>query len=148
MGEKMKGIDWQRLVVVSSMHGERYLGSVSWTVSDPKKYLEERGQAGLPIRLHDVRNLLGQVSPRVDAEGKLAGFSRMMVLLPLEMINGPLPELYVIPSSWYFPGENGDECKKLVTKMIEEAAEAEIRASATAAGLHLVTGPLPPGQKS
>lgn len=145
----MKDIDWERLVVVTAVHGERCLGWVPQEPNlDPKKYLEERGQAGLPIKLQDVRNLVSQTTPSVDTRGNIVGLSKMLMLLPIDLFNGPLRELHVIPSSWYFPGDNSDDCKKQVVDLIEQAVETETRLSATAAGLHLVGGPLPPPRKT
>lgn len=141
----MSDINWPNLVVVAATHGEKFLGWVPNDVGDPKRYLEERGRAGLPIRLQDVRNLVGQATPSVSRQGDIVGISKMLVLMPIDMLNGPLPAHNVIPSSWYFPTENGDECKKLVEDLLKQAVETEARLSAAAAGLHLA-GAIP-GQR-
>lgn len=142
MGAKMSDINWERLAVIVAMHGEKFMGWVPEECGDPKKYLEERGQAGRPARLQDVRNLIGQASPNVDRQGNILGIQKLLLLMPVDMLNGPLPEHNIIPSSWYFPGENGDACKKQIEELLTHAVETEARLTAAAAGLHLA-GSLP-----
>jgi hypothetical protein len=140
MGE----INWERLVVVTAVHGEKYLGWLACEDIDPKKYLEEHGQAGSPITLQDARNLVSQAQSNVDHQGNVLGVSRFLLLMPIDVLNGPLPSLQVIPSSWYFPGENGDDCKKKIGSLLSQAVEQEARLSAAAAGLVAPVLPLRP----
>lgn len=138
----MSDINWERLVVVTAIHGEKYLGWVPSEIEDPKKYLDEHGWETRPVVLTDVRNLIGQASPNVSPQGKLLGFSKVMLLMPLDLLDGPIARYHILPSAWYFPGEHGDDCKKHVEELLHQAVENEAQMSARSAGLHLA-GTLP-----
>jgi hypothetical protein len=135
----MTDINWERLVVVVALHGEKYLGWIPAELGDPKKYVEERGLEGKPIRLEDSRNLIGQASPKLDSRGNLAGFTKFMLLMPLDTLNGPMPSIYILPSSWYFPGDHGEVSRRQVEELLKHAVETEDQMKAAAAGLHLAS---------
>lgn len=135
----MSDIDWKRLVIVAAVHGEKYLG---WLPDEPlaRDFLE-RGPKGGPIKLLDVRNLIGQSSPQIGPGGTVMGFTRLLLLMPIDTTVGPVPELYVIPSTWYFPGDHGDEAKEQIKNLLKHAVDGEERMRARMVGIHL------PGQQ-
>lgn len=129
-------VNWERIVVVAAVHGEKFIGWVPEDVGDPKKYLEKHGAERTPITLQDVRNLVGQASPNLDANGNILGVSKLLLLMPIDMFNGPLFNHHVVPSSWYFPAEN-EKCKRKIEELLHHAVETEARLSAAEAGIHL-----------
>jgi hypothetical protein len=130
----MNDIDWKRLVVVTASHGERYLGFVSQEIEDPVAYLDSHATALTPIRLYQVRNLVSQIQPSSDAKGRVV-IGRLLLLVPVDMMKGAMDSHRMIPSSWYFPVENGEDCQKRVREILKNAEDSELRASAVEAGL-------------
>lgn len=134
----MNDINWERLVVVTAVHGEKYLGWIPLTIENPKQYLTDCAQNRLTVQLQDVRNLISQISENQR------GVSKVTLLMPIDMVEGPLEHLDVVPSSWYFPGETGgDGHKKKIEDLLEFSVENETRMKAKAVGLHL-TSQMPP----
>jgi len=131
----MSDIDWTKLVVVTALHGEKCLGWLPEEIKDPKAYLEEKVTKGEPIVLHEARNLIGQVSPSYDqSTGKLMGIGRMILLTPFDALIGPLPSLFLIPSTWYFPGEF-EHVRAKVEGLLRQAVEFETSLAAAEAGI-------------
>jgi hypothetical protein len=130
----MDNFDWKRLVVVTAVHGEKSLGWLPETVDDPVAHLIEHTTNKTPITLHEARNLVGQASPSYDQSGKLMGIGRMLMLLPIDALTGPLPTQYVIPSTWYFPGEF-PQVRKKIEGLLRQAVELETGIAASDAGI-------------
>jgi len=83
----MNEIDWKRLVVVTATHGEKYLGYVPLEVEDPTAYIDEHATAITPVRLCGARNLVSQVQPNIDERGRMVGMGRVLLLMPIDMLN-------------------------------------------------------------
>jgi hypothetical protein len=132
----VEDLDWTRLIVVTAVHGEKCLGFLPEDVGDPKKYVEDRAGQKLPITVHEARNMLGQATPGFDKEGRLIGVRTLTMLLPIDMLTGPMPEHNIIPSSWYFPGDHA-HVKEKVTLLIHQAVELETRMAAEAANIRI-----------
>lgn len=133
----MRDIDWERLVVVVAIHGEKFLGWVPPECEHQEKYMKDAAQSGGPVRLLNARNLVGQCNPSVDASGNVIGIQKLLLLMPIDGHNGPLSEYYVVPSSWYFPKNTGEYGQVKISGLLEHALEMEARMTAAAAGLHV-----------
>jgi len=132
----MKDLNWDRMAVVTALHGEKYLGWIPEEMGDPKKYLDENCTAGKPVVIHDARNLMGQAQPNIDARGNILGISKMLLLMPIDAMNGPLPVINVISSTWYLVPEN-DSVRKKFEELLNASVETEARLSASDAGIHI-----------
>lgn len=137
--------NWERLVVVTAVHGEKYMGWIPEEKGDPKKYMDDSRSNSLPIVLLEVRNYLSQAQPNVDPSGRVTGVAKMQVLLPLDMFPGALKKMSVLASAWYFPSDD-PRCKKPISDLLEGARRNEKMNSAIAAGITPagVLGKLPP----
>ena len=136
-------IDYDRLVIVASLHGEKFIGYVPPGMElSPQEYMRSAATANQPVTLHEVRTLLSQPQMRRLESGEeiIAGF---VAVLPFEFMLGATEELWVRPSSWYFPADNEDskkEIEALLTKAeLSEKKLAAVR-SAMEAGLSVPTG--------
>lgn len=132
----MKDINWSRLAVVTAIHGEKFVGWIPEEAGDPKKYLDEHGLAGKPIELQDVRLLVGQATPSIDQRGNIVGISKMLLMMPIDVMNGPMTLMHIIPSVWYLVPEN-EAIQKKIEDLLNNSVETEARLSAADAGLHL-----------
>lgn len=134
--------DWDRMVIITALHGERFHGWVPEDKGDPNEYLNACNKEGVAAELHKVRNLIGHKEPKTDQMGNFIGMATMMTLMAIDMFPGPLDIYHVIPSGWYFPG-SVEGAKKPMMALLENAEQNEVRNSAIAAGIHPATGPLP-----
>jgi hypothetical protein len=130
----MTEIDWERLVVVTAKHGEKFVGTLPEQEDDPKKYIEDRTYEHGPIELSNVRVLAVQTRAIADSRGQPVGIQRAPLLLPMDVLNSPAQSVHIVPSTWYFPVENR-EAKDNLAGLIHQAEEMEARASAEAAGI-------------
>jgi hypothetical protein len=106
--------EFSHLAIVTSQHGEKYLGYISASESNPSLYVEECVKNNQPIRLFEVRLFVTQVTPEVSKEtGQLLGVKAFAALLPVDVFAGAMESLYVRPSSWYFANEVPSLKKKL-----------------------------------
>jgi len=140
----MKDMNWDRLVVITAIHGEKFQGWVPPHVEYPKEYLQDCSKNHIAAEIHNVRNLVALKDPRTDAAGNFIGMANMMSLMAIDMFPEALPIYFVIPSSWYFPGEN-EGAKKPMKALLENAEQNEVRNRAIAAGIH-TAGPVPGGR--
>lgn len=121
-------LDFERLVVVTASHGEKFLGEVP-DGKDPQDYLENES-----IILHNVRLLATQHQPKMDARQNIVGVAVLTALLQVDMFPGPVPVMRLHPSSWYFPTENEEAVNKL-KQLIDRAEANETKNRAQDAGL-------------
>lgn len=101
---------YDNFVVVTSNHGDKYAGwlKVAPTGSIKEKHLKSdedlmicASECNSPVVLYDARQLFSNVVPQPTKKGMT--LSRMVLLVPIDSNSGPISELYVVPSSWYFP---------------------------------------------
>lgn len=140
--------DWERLVVVTATHGEKYMGWIPKSKGDPREYMDISRQKNLPVELEEVRNYLSQIQPNTDRAGRVTSMGKMQILVPIDMFPGALKRLSVLASSWYFPSDDPN-CKKPVGSILEGARRNETVNQAVAAGITPAGGlgglPPPPG---
>jgi hypothetical protein len=135
----MSTFDWDRLVVVSATHGEKFMGEIPPEENDPEEYLDHCLRTSTPVELHRVRNLISQVQPQVGARGQLEGMGRILLLMPIDMMSGPLSVMKLQVSSWYFPKDS--ECKRKIDELYAHAEKNEMAMMAQEAGLTLAGTP-------
>jgi hypothetical protein len=123
--------DFNRIVVVTAQHGEKFLGWVPKGVV-PGEYLEKPS-----IVLHDVRLLATQQQPKLNAAQQVVGMSVLIALLQIDMFPGPVPTMHLHPSSWYFPFEN-PKTEKKIKQLIDAAEQNEKVNQAIEAGVHVL----------
>lgn len=142
--------NWEQLVVVTAVHGEKYLGWIPKDKGDPKKYMNDSRRNNVPVVLTEVRNYLSQTQPSADRAGRVTGWQKMHILLPLDMFTGPMKKMSVMASAWYFPKDNPDSARA-VEELLEGARKNEAINQAVAAGITPAGGmiglPPPPGAK-
>lgn len=131
----MNETDWNHLIVISSLTGERYMGWIR--EEDPREYVAEKAKLNEPVEVSDARLLISQVQPNIGPGGRVLGFAKMVLLMPIDVLNGPLPTHNVLASSWYFPKDTGGTRRKF-EELLRQAEESEQQLSAADAGL--VTG--------
>lgn len=125
--------NWERLVVVTAVHGEKYLGWISKDKGDPRKYMDDSRKNNRPVVLTEVRNYLSQAQPQVS-QGRVTGMAKLQVLMPPDMFPGALKKMSVLASAWYFPSDD-PSCEKPIAEMLEGARQNEKMNSAIAAGI-------------
>lgn len=132
----MEELDLTRWVVVTSNHGEKYVGQIPPDEKDGRTYFYTSVEHGWPVRLHGARLMLSQYG--AGPEGLSSGIQTMVAFIPIDLADGPLEEINLIPSSWYFPPTNPDIIDKF-TRLLKAAEEAEEsnrqRMSAARAGI-------------
>jgi hypothetical protein len=83
----MSEIDWERLVVVTAKHGEKFVGMLPTLDVSPKKYIEDKAYEHGPVELSGVRVLAIQTRAVADARGQPVGIQRTPLLLPMDVLN-------------------------------------------------------------
>ena len=118
-------IDWDRLVIVAAMHGEKYIGFLPREVEDPDEWMRELGRTNQPVLLHHVRTILSQpqVQKLPNGQQVIAG---LVAVLPFEFNPGPAEELWVRASSWHFPIVN-EKSQEKIMRLLEKAEESEVQ---------------------
>jgi len=116
-------IDWNRLVIVASMHGEKYIGFVPESRESSQDYMYTQARENRPVCLYGVRTLISQPQMQKLPNGQqvIAGF---VAVIPFEFNPGPAEELWVRASSWHFP-VNNPESQAKVEKLLKRAEESE-----------------------
>ena len=99
--------DFDRIVVVTAQHGEKFIGWVP-EGEDPAKYMESP-----TVLIKNARLLATQQQPKFDARQNVVGVSVLVAMIPIDMFPSAMPNLRVHPSSWYFPFENRETEKKI-----------------------------------
>lgn len=132
--------DIARIVIVTAQHGEKYLGHIPAEVPDPIAYVRDKAADGKPIMLEEVLLLASQLQTETDARGAIKSVGRFNLLVSVDLVEGALSKLNVIPSAWYFISENpGSE--KVLDELIQvskrNAEEAARVSSAIKAGIEL-----------
>jgi hypothetical protein len=112
-------LDLTRWAIVSSTHGEKYIGNIPGDVENGAEYFNSAAKAKTPVRLQNVRLLLTRYG--AGAAGIGAGLQTVVALLPIDLCDGPLEEINVVPSSWYSIPTTTDVVSKL--KRLLDAAE-------------------------
>lgn len=132
--------NWDRMIVVTAVHGERVHGWLREDLSpeaikDFDMYMQVCCANRTPVSILNARNLVGQKDVRVDPRGNIAAIVPMMALMPIDMFIGPMEEYFVVPSSWYFPGRT-EKSKEIMDRLLRAAEDVEVRNRAAAAGIH------------
>ena len=134
----MNDQDFNRTVVVTASHGEKYLGFIPMDVTEsPQVYVEKLAMNRTPIVLENVRILMGQMTARQDAKGSVIGVQTFIALMPIDVFSGPVGKFHTLVSSWYFPSEN-PETRKKIERLIDAAEKNEQCNKAVEAGLHVL----------
>lgn len=134
----MNEIDWDRLVVVTATHGEKLLGFIPEHITDPHKYIEDRTYEHGPIELKNARILLAQMHPSLDPRGRPVGVAKLFLPMTIDLAVGPVSSYFLVPSSWYFPGED-KVVKKRMTEVLRQAETNESQMAAEDAGIIAAT---------
>jgi len=108
-------IDWDKLVVAKDISGAQYIGDIV-------------SETNFTVVMRNVRQLETATNPQIDQRtGAVMGFSKSMALMPVDMFDGPMPELTISVASLYFPGKN-KEAKRQVQNLVDTAERNEVMA--------------------
>jgi len=128
----MKELDLTRWVIVTSNHGEKFVGQIPEGVRSNHEYFIQASNHHTPVTLHNVRLMLAQYG---SPQGNLAaGIQCMVAFIPIDMNEGPVEELHVVPSSWYFP-ETVPSVVNKFKRLLSAAEDSETRNRARQAGI-------------
>jgi hypothetical protein len=138
---------FERLVVMTAQHGEKFFGWVAHPTEDPEQYIESRIAEKKPVLLEDARLLVSQLQVMNDSRGNPV-LNNMMLLMPLDSFVSGVENLWVYPSSWYFP-KNNEKCQGKIKDLFRACLEMEL--AKAAAEMNLVIPGLkanlpPPGR--
>ena len=141
-----KEIEWEGMVVVTTMHGEKFLGWIPGGMT--REAWEKAADASVnkTVELQNVRTMLAQIT-QIKAQnnadpraGKLAVF---LALMCIDAFSGPAESMKIRASTWYFPVDN-PSCRKQFARLIKDAESNEMIGRANAAGIHTAGGNVPP----
>lgn len=118
----MEELNLTRWVVVTSQHGEKYVGMIPEHVENAAQYFIEAVEKRQPVALHNARLMLAHYGAQ---GGNLnAGIQTMVAFIPIDLSDGPMEEINVVPSSWYFPPTSPSVISKF-KRLIKAAEDAE-----------------------
>lgn len=120
-----EGIDPERLVVVTTTFGEKFVGHI------PPYWLVEANQT---LELSNVRSLVSRI--QITDRNSSSGVTSMSFVVPIDLASTALPKLWVIPSSWYFPKDTPDILDKILS-LLDLCIKNEVRFKAKDAGIVL-----------
>ncbi len=128
-------LNYQRVVIVSSYHGEKYLGEVEGT-ENPHQVMDKAASEKGSVALKNARLLISQMRMNQTGGGQVQSIANMILLVPIDMSPGALEKINVMPSSWYFPISTPSIQKK-IEELIQGAEDNEKVNSAIESGLHI-----------
>ena len=134
----MEELDLTRWVIVMSNHGEKYVGQVPEDTftngghGSAHAYLQYAVKNHEPIALHNARLMLAQYG----MGGQEGGIQTMVAFVPIDLADGPMEEIHVVPSSWYFPPTVPAVIDKF-KRLLKAAEDAEDANRMRQSGLHL-----------
>lgn len=137
----MSELAFEKIVIVASMHGEKFFGTLPDHVEDPDKYFSEAINQNKPVIIENVRIMLSQCGAVTRADGSMGGIQTTVALIPIDLADGPMEKIHVRPSSWYFPSEVLN-IRESVTRLLKQAEDGELRNRAIRSGLS-VAGDMP-----
>jgi len=135
--------DKKRAVIVTAQHGEKYFGHLPKGVTDSVSYVEKKVADKQPIELHEVMLLASQLQTDTDPRGNIRSVGRFNLLVPVDLLPGPMPKLRLVPSAWYFVSENPEieeELEQLVEISARNLEQAKKVTAAMRAGITLPEG--------
>jgi len=115
-------LDLTKWAVVTAAHGEKFVGQVPADVESAWEYLFEAASNRQPVRLVNARLMLSQYGTSPTGLG--GGIQTMVAFIPIDLADGPMEEINIVPSSWYFPGTTDDIVDKF-TRLLKAAEDAE-----------------------
>jgi hypothetical protein len=124
-------LDLTRWVIVTSNHGEKYVGQFPVDEDNGAEYLKNAVKNSLPIVLTEARLMLVQYG--MGGEG---GVQTMAAFVPIDLSDGPMEEIHVMPSSWYFPPTAPSVINKF-KRLLKASEDAETANRMRESGLHL-----------
>ena len=127
--------DVDKLVLLTSRHGEKFLGTVPNHL-EAKAYVQECAHNNVPVVLENVRLFHSQAEAKMNQAGQVLGIQTFAALLPLPLFSGPAERLHVMVSTWLFPSESPSGIKK-IEELLEAAEKNERINQAQEAGLHI-----------
>ena len=129
----MEELDLTRWVIVMSNHGEKYVGQVPVVNNQsPYQYFMNATKNHEPVTLHNARLMLAQYGA---PQGNLAaGIQCMVAFIPIDMNDGPIEEIHIVPSSWYFPETVPGVVDKF-SRLLAAAEDSETRNRARQSGI-------------
>ena len=125
-------LDLTRWVIVTSNHGEKYVGKIPDGVPNGAAYFEGCVEEKRPVQLTEARLMLAQYG----MSNQDGGIQTMVAFVPIDLSDGPMEEINVMPSSWYFPPTAPSVIEKF-KRLLKAADEAEGMNRARQAGIHL-----------
>ena len=125
-------MDLTQWVIVTSTHGEKYVGRMPSEVQDGAEYFNHCISEHKPVQLSEARLMLAQYG----MGGQDGGIQTMVAFVPIDLSDGPMKEINVVPSSWYFPPASPSVIEKF-ERLLKAAEDAEAANRAREAGLHL-----------
>lgn len=128
----MEELDLTQWVVVMSNHGEKYVGQMPADVENGYEYFEQASNHRTPVTLTNARLMLAQYG----MGGETGGIQTMVAFVPIDLSDGPMEEIHVVPSSWYFPPTAPAVVDKF-KRLLKAAEDAEAANRARESGLHL-----------
>lgn len=129
--------DVDRLVMVTSQHGEKFLGSIPSSVGDnPKQYIEDCATKHIPIILENVRIFHSESNAQMNQAGQVMGIKTFAALLPIPLFSGPVERMHLLISTWFFPSETPSGSKR-INELLEAAEKNEKVSQALEAGIHI-----------
>ena len=143
---------WSHAVVVTALHGEKYLGWIDSKEDKPRDCIELCVEESDPLLLLDVRILATQIQQGRDPKTGQMVTGNMVFLMPLDAFPSACPSLKLLISSWYFPVDEKD-CLKIIQQLLVDCKRIEeintAARSAAAAGITIALPgtrlPPPPG---
>jgi len=134
----MSEMDFDRLVIVTASHGEKYAGMVP-KGKDPQQYINNQVENRLPIELEDVRLFITHMQGTSNTKGQVVGVKAFSTMVCIDAFPGPMPKCHVVPVFWYVPAEN-ETVLKVFREMVKKAEQNELLNRAGRSGIHVIPG--------
>ena len=130
-----KEIEWEGMVVVTTMHGEKLLGWIPEGMEREDWEKEADESLTRSTGLRNVRTMLARVTQVKSNNSRSGALAVFLALMSIDAFTGPATTMRIRASTWYFPIDN-PVCKNQFEALINQAEEHETISRANAAGLH------------
>lgn len=95
-------MDWEKLIVATAQHGEKYIGETTLDETELTGCMEHKQ----PVLLRRARMLITQLQINQGPGGQVLGAGTLAFVMPVDGAQGPLERLWIDVSSFYFPKSN------------------------------------------
>ena len=143
----MSEINLDRVIVATAISGEKFVGTIP-KGQDLEAFAKECDNSG-SMTLEEVRHLAVQLQPNTNQAGQVVGIQKLMTLVPVDVLDGPMERMRLRYATWFAVAEISHNAKHKIQSLLVRAEKQELVSRAHASGIEMAgPGSMPPETKA